>query len=65
MIGYAAEFEQIRARLNQGEHALMSKFYIGLKDPIKDELARRDIDLTTLDSLVEITTRIDTRVWER
>jgi hypothetical protein len=46
------------------DKAKMAQFYRGLKDVIKDELARQE-KAETLHDLMEQAVRIDTRVYER
>ncbi|MGH2639281.1 MAG: hypothetical protein ACRDF4_08395, partial [Rhabdochlamydiaceae bacterium] len=61
---YAAEFQQYAARTEWDENALTAKFYQGLKDRIKDDIARGDRP-EDLEDMVEIAVRIDTRQFER
>jgi hypothetical protein len=61
---YAAQFRQIVSKLNWEDDALMTWFYRGLRDEVKDELAREDRP----DQLHEYITRavkIDNRLYER
>ena len=39
----------------------MSRYYVGLKDFIKDKLSERKNKLTNLDKIIEIATKINTR----
>src|SRR4029077_14117146 len=61
---YASRFNQIASRLEWDDAALMAQFYRGLKEEIKDEVARRDRP-ETLEALVAMATKIDSRNYER
>lgn len=61
---YTSKFHQLASRLNWDQTALTATFYKGLKDAIKDELARLD-QPDELMPLIEIATKIDNRMWER
>lgn len=61
---YATEFRRISAYILWNEEAQISQFYIGLKDHVKDELARIDRP-TTFSDLVTLAIRIDNRFYER
>ncbi|KAE8202361.1 hypothetical protein CF327_g7830, partial [Tilletia walkeri] len=61
---YFADFRRYAAVLDWNDSALASQAYVGLKDPIKDELARTGRP-DGLDQLIEICTRIDNRLHER
>jgi Retrotransposon gag protein len=61
---YASEFRRHSTLLSWGEQALISQFYEGLKGPIKDELVREGRQ-TELSVLIDLATRIDTRLYER
>jgi hypothetical protein len=61
---YASEFRRHSTLLSWGEQALVSQFYDGLKGSIKDELARVERP-TELRALIDLATRIDTRLYER
>ena len=39
----------------------MSRYYVGLKDFIKDKLSKRENKLTDLTKIIEIATKINTR----
>ena len=62
VVNYTAEFQQIAGRLKQNDSALISKYYIGLKDFIKDKLSKRENKLTDLTKIIEIAIKINTRV---
>lgn len=62
---YASEFREIIAVLDWKEEAqLMHTYYTGLKNHVKDELAKTD-DPATLDDLVKSSIKIDNRHWSR
>ncbi|KAH7551149.1 reverse transcriptase [Bipolaris maydis] len=61
---YTAEFKQLQARINWDDSALRTVYEAGLKENIKDELVHYDKP-KDLYSLIELATRIDTRLWER
>jgi hypothetical protein len=61
---YTTDFMRLRSRLNWNEEALVAAYYTGLKDKIKDELAR-DKRLTTLRDIINKAVRINNRLWEQ
>ncbi|KAH7556815.1 reverse transcriptase [Bipolaris maydis] len=61
---YTAEFKQLQARINWDDSALRTVYEAGLKENIKDELVHYEKP-KDLYSLIELATRIDTRLWER
>ena len=61
---YASRFQQTASFLNWNDDALQWAFYKGLKDRIKDELAKEDRP-ATLNELIEKAVRIDNRLYER
>lgn len=61
---YFAEFRRLAAVLGWNDTALASQAYTGLKDSIKDELARIGRP-TSLGALIETATRLDNRLFER
>lgn len=62
---YTAEFQQVTARLQYDENAMINSFYFGLKDFIKDKLSEREDEPESLEDLIEAATKIDDRAWER
>jgi hypothetical protein len=62
---YAATFQQIGARTNWDDNALMAMFRKGLKDGVKDELMRYGGDVTTLDELVQAAIGLDDKLYNR
>lgn len=62
--GYVADFTRLAALVNWNDEALCAQFYRGLKDSIKDELARTEKP-KDLKTYKEIAVRIDTRLFER
>lgn len=61
---YHAEFQQHSAKVQWGDEALMARFYDGLKDRVKDDMARGDRP-DDLKEMVETAIRIDNRLYER
>lgn len=61
---YVADFTRWSAIVNWNDEALCAQFYRGLKDPIKDELARTDKP-KDLKTYKDVAVRIDTRLFER
>jgi hypothetical protein len=61
---YIAEFQSLAVRIGWNEEALMTHFYRGLKDPIKDEISRGDKP-STIEELYERSQQIDSRMYER
>lgn len=60
----AAKFQQISLRLNWEDGPKMVAFYHGLRDEIKDELAKQDRPKQFMD-YVAMAVRIDNRLFER
>jgi Retrotransposon gag protein/Zinc knuckle len=61
---YTSRFRQIVSLLNWDNSALMSRYYRGLKDDIKDEIARRDWP-NDLQNMIATASKIDNRLYER
>ncbi|GAA5824397.1 hypothetical protein JCM3770_004588 [Rhodotorula araucariae] len=61
---YAAEFRRLTLSLNWGDEALKYYFVNGLKEELKDELARLDL-IDSLDTLIERVTTLDNRAFMR
>jgi Ty3 transposon capsid-like protein len=61
---YAADFRRISSTTTWNDSALNAQFYRGLKDSVKDELAKMDKP-ETLDAMIEISVRLDNRLHER
>lgn len=61
---YAAKFKQIATQLGWEDGPLMSQFYEGLKDEVKDELAKQDRP-DDFAKYVAMAVRIDNRLYER
>ena len=61
---YAAEFQQHSARTEWDDAALTAQFYRGLKDRVKDDIARGDRP-EDLQEMIETAIRIDNRQYER
>ena len=62
---YKAEFQTIVVKTSWHDHAIASHFYRGLKDVIKDEIARRETRPTTAREMYEVALKIDERFYER
>jgi hypothetical protein len=62
---YKAEFQTLVVKTNWDNEAVTSHFYRGLKDVIKDEIAKRDARPTTFQEMYEVALRIDERMYER
>jgi hypothetical protein len=62
--GYAANFQQLAAKTKWGKAALQHQFYVGLKDTVKDEVARSDKP-DDLQELIALAVKIDNRMYER
>jgi hypothetical protein len=61
---YKAEFQILAAKIEWNDEALASQFYRGLKDNVKDEIARQDRP-TKLKEMYELAITIDGRIYER
>jgi hypothetical protein len=61
---YAAKFLQQTARMNFEDNAYIPWFYDGLKEKVKDEIARVGRP-KKMAALVDLATKIDNRLWER
>lgn len=62
---YSAHFQRIAAHLNWGSEALLSRYYDGLKEDIKDEISRKENQPDSLFDMIEISIKIDNRLFER
>ncbi len=61
---YSAEFQRIAALTDWDDDALVSQYYWGLSEGIKDEIARRDRP-EELQEMIDTSINIDSRQWER
>jgi hypothetical protein len=61
---YTAEFRRISSKMRWGDISLVAQFYEGLKDRVKDEIAR-DKRPTSLSAMIEKAIQIDNRHYER
>ena len=61
---YAAEFRQVSSKLNWDDEPLMTVFYSGLKEDVKDEISKEDRP-ETLSEFITKAVRIDNRLYER
>ena len=64
IIDYAIEFRILAADSGWNQPALMDAFLSGLSEALKDQLAPMDLP-ADLDSLIELTTKIDKRLVDR
>ena len=62
---YASEFQRLRAYIGWNDKALYDKFYDGLRDNVKDDLARLERRPALLAELIKQAQRIDVRIVER
>jgi hypothetical protein len=62
---YKAEFQTMVVKTNWDDNAIASHFYRGLKDVIKDEIARRETRPSTAREMYEVALKIDERIYER
>ncbi|KAM0713387.1 hypothetical protein Q7P37_010349 [Cladosporium fusiforme] len=61
---YRAEFQILAAKTSWNDEALAAQFYRGLKDVMKDEIARGERPTTTED-MYTLAIKIDERLYER
>lgn len=61
---YLAKFQRLATRTEWDTDALLAQFYRGLKDSVKDEIAKIDRP-TDLEAMYTLAVRIDTRQYER
>lgn len=61
---YTVEFKRLQAKIDWNDASLMAAYYQGLKDRVKDEIARRDRP-NDLHEMIEIAVQIDNRLYER
>jgi hypothetical protein len=61
---YVAEFRQAASHLTWGDEALSFKFYMGLKEAVKDRIAEQARP-NGLAELMQLAVRIDDRLYER
>ena len=61
---YTTKFRQISSRLDWDDDPLMNQYYVGLKDSVKDEIARQEWP-DDMERMIELAVRIDTRLHER
>jgi len=61
---YAAEFQCIAALTDWDDDALVSQYYWGLSETIKDEIARRERP-EELQEMIDTSINIDSQQWER
>jgi hypothetical protein len=61
---YLADFQRYSVLVEWNDQAKMAQFYRGLKEMVKDELAKQD-DSQSLTELMERAVNIDTRLYER
>jgi len=63
-VSYTAQFQQYANRTDWNDEALKNQYYRGLKDFIKDEMARSDRP-DDLKDMIELSQKIDNRHYER
>jgi len=63
-VKYAAEFQQIAALMNWDDDALVSQYYWGLNETIKDEIVRMDRP-EELQNMINIFININSCQWEQ
>jgi hypothetical protein len=61
---YTAEFQQHSGKTDWDDTALKAQYYRGLKDHVKDEIARSD-RLDGLQEMIKLAIKIDNRAYER
>ena len=61
---YAAEFQQIAAKMEWEDKALTAKYYKGLKDLVKDRIVKTN-QPEKLDKMIEKSIFIDNRQYKR
>ena len=61
---YTAKFRKIESKIDWDENALIAQYYQGLKESLKDELARQERP-SKLAEFVELAVRLDNRLYER
>ena len=61
---YIAEFQQYLGQTDWNDNTLKDQYYKGLKDSIKDEIARSD-RLESLYEMIALAIKIDNRYYER
>jgi hypothetical protein len=62
---YKAEFQTLVVKTSWDDQAIASHFYRGLKDVIKDEIARRETRPATAREMYDVAMKIDERIYER
>jgi len=62
--GSVITYTQHALRVNFNDEALYKQYYVGLKDMVKDEIAR-SVKPTTLRGLIDMATQIDNRTYGR
>jgi hypothetical protein len=62
---YATEFQQYSFRTLWNNNALIAKFYKGLKDSVKDKIARIENRSKTLQQMITVAIHINNRLYKR
>lgn len=62
---YKADFQTLVVKTSWDDQAITAHFYRGLKDHIKDEIARRDERPSTSKAMYDLALKIDERFYER
>ncbi|OMH78677.1 Retrotransposon-derived protein PEG10 [Zancudomyces culisetae] len=63
-VNYATDFRRLSTLTNWNDSALCSQYYEGLKDEVKDQLARFD-RAENLNELIDLSIKVDNRLFER
>jgi hypothetical protein len=63
-VAYKAEFQILAAKINWNDDALVSQFYRGLKERVREEITLCNNRPDTLKGMFDIAVTIDTRIFE-
>jgi hypothetical protein len=63
-VAYKAEFQILAAKINWNDDALVSQFYRGLKERVREEITLYNNRPDTLKGMFDIAVTIDTRIFE-
>lgn len=61
---YTAEFQQYSGKTGWGDNALRDQYYRGLRDDVKDEIARSERP-DTFQGMIDMAVKVDNRMFER
>src|SRR5271154_6257439 len=62
---YSSEFQRLKPYLDYNDSAFKDKFYKGLRSNVKDDLAKFEIPVKTLEELMLRAQQVDNRIAER